>query len=111
MPLTGERAQYELNREEKLAIYDHVCEVAHKTNPSNMISEQELLLLQDTKGKKTKSQRWLVLLKQCLSLVRNSLPRRRIILFSIMSSNGMSYLERSCTVLGNEMLCLINVAL
>ena len=59
MPLTGERAQYELRREEKLAIYDHV---RRQTNPTNVISEQELLLLQDTKGKKTKSQRCSLLL-------------------------------------------------
>ncbi len=47
MPLTGERAQYELSRDEKLALYDHVRQVAKTTNPSNMISDEELLLLQD----------------------------------------------------------------
>ena len=50
MPLTGERAQYELSREEKLALYDHVRQVAKTTNPSNMISDEELLLLQDKGG-------------------------------------------------------------
>ena len=52
MPLTGERAQYELRREEKLAVYEHVRRIARQVNPSNIVSEQELLLLQDTKGKK-----------------------------------------------------------
>ena len=83
MPLTGERAQYELRREEKLAIYDHVLEVARHTNPTNVISEQELLLLQDTKGRKTKRQRCLCAV--ILSLVCEVVFKTRRILFIIMS--------------------------
>ncbi len=50
MPLTGERAQYDLRRDEKLAMYDYVRTVAQRENPSSSFSERELLLLQDSKG-------------------------------------------------------------
>ncbi len=50
MPLTGERARCDLLREEKLLLYEHVRDVARQNNSAGVVSEQELLLLQDTKG-------------------------------------------------------------